>query len=142
MNAHVKIQEAQFAVRRALPHADHAGEERRGLGHSRHGNAVNNAKFTQKPMVTLVRFAIGHRAKDSGVSVKAEFHDLAGTLLKTLENSNVMLLDAKQNKYQPMQVQVKNHQTGHATFLKFEQFVANQPVSEGYFAAGYLEKEE
>jgi uncharacterized protein len=81
-------------------------------------------------------------AKESGVSVKVEFYDMAGTLLKTLENSNVMLVDPKQNKYQPMQVQVKNHQTGHATFLKFEQFVANQPVSETYFAAGYLEKEE
>ncbi len=81
-------------------------------------------------------------AKDSLVSVKVEFHDMAGTLLKTLENSNVMLVDVKQNKFQPMQVQVKNHQTGHATFLKFEQFVANQPVSEAYFAAGYLEKEE
>ena len=81
-------------------------------------------------------------AKDSLVSVKVEFHDMAGLLLKTLANSNVMLVDAKQNKFQPMQVQVKNHQTGHATFLKFEQFVANQPVSEAYFAAGYLEKEE
>ena len=81
-------------------------------------------------------------AKDSLVSVKVEFHDMAGTLLKTLENSNVMLVDAKQNKFQPMQVQVKNHQTGHATFLMFEQFVANQPVSEAFFAAGYLEKEE
>ena len=81
-------------------------------------------------------------AKDSLVSVKVEFHDMAGTLLKTLENSNVMLVDARQNKFQPMQVQVKNHQTGHSTFLKFEQFVANQPVSEAYFAAGYLEKEE
>jgi uncharacterized protein len=81
-------------------------------------------------------------AKDSLVSVKVEFLDMAGALLKTLENSHVTLVDAKQNKFQPMQVQVKNHQTGHATFLKFEQFVANQPVSETYFAAGYLEKEE
>ena len=81
-------------------------------------------------------------AKDSLVSFKVEFHDMAGLLLKTLENSNVMLVDTKQNKFQPMQVQVKNHQTGHSTFLKFEQFVANQPVSEAYFAAGYLEKEE
>ena len=81
-------------------------------------------------------------AKDSLVSIKVEFHDMAGALLKTLENSNVTLVDARQNKFQPMQVQVKNHQTGHSTFLKFEQFVANQAVSEAYFAAGYLEKEE
>ena len=48
-------------------------------------------------------------AKDSLVSVKVEFHDMAGTLLKTLENSNVTLVAARQNKFQPMQVQVKNH---------------------------------
>ena len=51
-------QEAPFAVRRNLPLAHYAGAERRGLGLSRHGNAVNNAKFTQKPMVTLARFAM------------------------------------------------------------------------------------
>ncbi len=51
-------QETQFAVRRALPVADHSGAERRGMGNSRHGNAVNSAKFTQKPMVTLARFAM------------------------------------------------------------------------------------
>ena len=45
-------------MRRALPLADHSGEERRGMGNSRHGNAVNNAKFTQKPIVTFARFAM------------------------------------------------------------------------------------
>lgn len=58
MNATIE-QTAQFAVRRALPLNHHTGPERRGLGHSRHGNAVNSAKFSQKPMVTLARFAMG-----------------------------------------------------------------------------------
>ena len=53
-------QETQFAVRRALPVAHHTGAERRGMGNSRHGNAVNSAKFSQKPMVTLARFAMRH----------------------------------------------------------------------------------
>ncbi len=52
-------QETQFAVRRALPLADHSGTERRGMGNSRHGDSVNSAKFSQKPMVTLARFAMG-----------------------------------------------------------------------------------
>lgn len=49
MNA-TREQTAQFAARRATPLTHHTGAERRGLGNSRHGNAVNSAKFTQKPM--------------------------------------------------------------------------------------------
>jgi hypothetical protein len=41
-----------------------------------------------------------------------------------------------------MDVQVKNHQTGHSTYLKFERFEANTEVSDRYFSASYLEKEE
>ena len=56
MNA-TREQTAQFAVRRATPLTHHTGPERRGLGNSRHGNAVNSAKFTQKPMVTRAGLA-------------------------------------------------------------------------------------
>ena len=58
MNA-TREQATQFAVRRAMPLTHHTWPERRGLGNSRHGNAVNSAKFTQKPMVALARFAMG-----------------------------------------------------------------------------------
>ena len=81
-------------------------------------------------------------AKDNHVSMKIEFHDLNGALLKTLENSEIALVDAAQKKFQPMLIQVKNHQTGHATFLKFDKFEANKPVAETYFTTPYLEKEE
>ena len=81
-------------------------------------------------------------SKENFVSLKVDFHDAGGALLKTLENSQLKLVDAALKKYQPMDIMVKNHQTGHATYLKMERFEANTPVAESYFAASYLEKEE
>jgi hypothetical protein len=81
-------------------------------------------------------------AKDNHVSLKIEFLDANGALLKTLENSQITLVDAAQKKFQPLMIQVANHQTGHATYLKFDKFEANKPVAESYFAPAYLEKEE
>ncbi len=81
-------------------------------------------------------------AKDNLVSLKVEFFDASGALLKTIENRQLKLVDAQLKQFQPMDVQVKNHQTGHSTHLKMERFEANTDVSERYFAAAYLEKEE
>ena len=80
--------------------------------------------------------------KESFVSLKIDFHDAGGALLKTLENSRLKLVDAAQKKYQPMDIVVKNYQTGHATYLTMERFEANTPVAESYFVASYLEREE
>jgi hypothetical protein len=80
--------------------------------------------------------------RDNFVSVKIEFLDIAGAPLKTLENSNIVSVDPKLRKYQAMQVQVRNHQTGHTTFLKLDRFEANVPVAESYFGNAYIEKEE
>jgi uncharacterized protein len=80
--------------------------------------------------------------KENFVSLKVDFHDASGALLKTLENSQLKLVDATLKKYQPMDIVVKNHQTGHATYLKMERFEANTAVAESYFAATYLEREE
>jgi uncharacterized protein len=80
--------------------------------------------------------------KENYVSLKVDFHDAGGALLKTLENSRLKLVDTAQKKYQPMDIVVKNHQTGHTTYLTMERFDANTPVAESYFAASYLEKEE
>ena len=81
-------------------------------------------------------------ARDSFLGLKVEFYDLSGALLKTLDNANFKVVDAKLKKFQPMLVNVKNHQTGHATILSLERFEANIPIAESYFTAGYLEKEE
>ena len=81
-------------------------------------------------------------ARDTFLGLKVEFYDLSGALLKTVDNANFKLVDAKLKKFQPMLVNVKNHQTGHATILSLERFEANIPIAENYFTAGYLEKEE
>jgi uncharacterized protein len=81
-------------------------------------------------------------AKDNFVSLKVDFYDAGGALLKTVDNTQLKLVDARLKKYQPMEIQVKNHQTGHSTYLKMDRFEANVPVMDGYFATGYLEKEE
>ncbi len=80
--------------------------------------------------------------KENFVSLKVDFYDAGGALLKTLENSRLKLVDAALKKYQPMDIVVKNHQTGHTTYLTMERFEANTPVAESYFVTGYLEREE
>lgn len=81
-------------------------------------------------------------AKDSFVGLKVEFYDPAGALLKTLENSDVKLVDAKNKKWQAMSVKVANQQTGHTTHIKVDRLEANTPVSDELFSTRYLEKED
>jgi len=81
-------------------------------------------------------------AKDNFVSVKTEFYDAAGKLLKTADNTDIKLVDAKGKKFQAMLVLMTNHQTGHATKVKLENFKANGLVSDEFFSMRYLEKEE
>jgi uncharacterized protein len=79
---------------------------------------------------------------DSFVAVKVEFYDSAGSLLKTLENGELKQVDAKNKKWQPMLVKVKNHQTGHSTTVKMDKYEANIKVGDEYFSLRYLEREE
>ena len=81
-------------------------------------------------------------AKANFFSLKVDYFDASGNHLKTLENSELKQVDAKQNKIQAMQIQVKNHQTGHSTFVRMDRFEANLPLKEDFFTVSYLEKEE
>lgn len=80
--------------------------------------------------------------KDSFVAIKVDFYDPAGTLLKTADSSELKQVDIKNRKWQPMLVQVKNHQTNGSTIVKMEKFDANTKVSDEYFSVRYLEKEK
>lgn len=79
---------------------------------------------------------------DNFVSVKTEFYDLTGAFLKISNNSDFKQVDSKQNKWQPMLVQVKNQQTEHSTTVKMDKFDTDTEVSDEYFSVHYLEKEE
>jgi uncharacterized protein len=80
--------------------------------------------------------------KESYVPLRVDAWDLSAALLKTTVNSQLKLVDKSQGKWQAMQVQVKNLQTGHSTLLTLDQFDATSPVAEDLFSVRYLEKEE
>jgi uncharacterized protein len=75
------------------------------------------------------------------VALKGEFYDLNGRLLKTARASQVEEVDAKNGKWQPMRMVMKNVQTGHSTTIAIENFKANVGVEDAYFTTRYMEKE-
>ena len=81
--------------------------------------------------------------KTNFVAEKTDFYDRSGKLLKTVENSDIRLVDQANQKWQAMKVEARNHQTGHATRVQFDEYKANtQLVKTDYFSMRYLEKEE
>ncbi len=81
-------------------------------------------------------------ALDTFAVLKVDSFDTANALLKTISYADIESVDLKARKYQAMRVEVKNVQTNHQTFIKFERFVASATVSDTYFSTRYLEKEE
>lgn len=79
--------------------------------------------------------------KESFIALKAEAYDLSGQLLKTIYGKNIQKVDEKNNKWQPMQLEAHNAQTGHKTILEFKNFKANAGVSDETFTTRYLEKQ-
>lgn len=77
------------------------------------------------------------------VADKMEFYDLSNKHLKTVLNTNIQNVDSANQKWQPMNVAVTNHQTGHSTQVIMESYKANtDDAKESYFSKRYLEKEE
>jgi uncharacterized protein len=76
------------------------------------------------------------------VALKGEFYDLNGQLLKTAQASQVEEVDAKNGKWQPMRMMMKNVQTGHSTTITLENFKTNVGVQDDYFTTRYMEKED
>ena len=81
-------------------------------------------------------------ANDSFVAVKAQLYDASQALQKTAISRELKLVDTARKKYQPMLVEVSNHQTGHSTTVRMDGFEANIDVRDSYFTNGYLEREE
>ena len=75
------------------------------------------------------------------VALKGEFYDPNGQLLKTAQASQVEEVDAKNGKWQPMRMVMKNVQTGHSTTITLEHFKTNVGVQDDYFTTRYMEKE-
>lgn len=78
--------------------------------------------------------------KESFVSIKGKSYDLSGQLLKKFKTKNLQKVDAVNNKWQPMYLEVENVQTSHKTILEINNYKANQGVSNGLFTTRYLQK--
>jgi uncharacterized protein len=77
--------------------------------------------------------------KVSFVAIRGEIYDQNGELLKRTSSEDVERVDAKNDKYQPMELSSENVQTGHKTIIKFKNFKANVGVGDAVFAARSLD---
>ena len=78
--------------------------------------------------------------KESFVALKGEAYDQGGQLLKKFFARKVEQVDAKNGKWQPMDLEAENAQTGHRTVLSFKNFKANVGVKDDLFSARSLER--
>lgn len=79
--------------------------------------------------------------KDTFVTIKADFFDEAGDMLKTAKYSNYKLADAAKKRYQPMLLEAQNFQTEHSTQIKITESKSNTGVKEEFFTTRYMEQE-
>lgn len=77
---------------------------------------------------------------DNFVQVKGEFYDTTGILLKTLSATQVQIVDSDRGRWQPMQFEMRNVQTGHRTESIMENFRANRGIPSEDFTVRSLEK--
>lgn len=80
--------------------------------------------------------------KDNFMSVKAEFWDEAGQLLKTSSFTDIRQVDPEHGKWQAMRLQAENVQSGHKTVIQYGNFKVNQKVPDDFFTTRYMEKEQ
>ena len=83
---------------------------------------------------------IGWIRKDNHVTIKAQFFDEAGQLLKTFGASDVQLVDAERQRWQPMRMESRNEQTGHRTIIEMRDFKASQGIDPAVFSLRSLER--
>jgi hypothetical protein len=64
--------------------------------------------------------------KNNFTALKTDYWDETGQLLKSIHASDVRLVDVDRAKWQFMQLDAENHQSGHKTVLHFDDYRANQ----------------
>ncbi|HUO37542.1 MAG TPA: outer membrane lipoprotein-sorting protein, partial [Mycobacterium sp.] len=77
---------------------------------------------------------------DNFVTVRAEFFDSQGRLWKRFSDSDLREVDPVNHRWQPMHLEVEDVQTGHRTQIDFENFVANQGLSDDLFSPRELDR--
>jgi hypothetical protein len=71
---------------------------------------------------------------------KAVYLDLEGKPLKELHNQDFKLLDAKQQRYRPLRMEMVNLQNGRRSVFNSEQLVFTPAAKDEYFTPRYLER--
>lgn len=79
--------------------------------------------------------------KDNFATIKSEFWDETGEMLKTATFTDMKLVDSKRGKWQAMRLEANNLQTGHRTIISMENFKVNQGIENEFFTTRYMEKE-
>ena len=92
----------------------------------------NNSGYAKR--VTWIR-------KDNFFAIKGDLWDEAGEPVKTFHMTELQEVDTARHKWQAMQLESNNLQTGHQTVIKFENFKVNQKVRDEFFTTRYMEKE-
>lgn len=64
----------------------------------------------------------------SFVSIKMEGYDSGGQLIKRVSSSDIKLVDAARERYQPMQIVAENVLTAHKTEIRFTRYDVNVGV--------------
>jgi predicted RND superfamily exporter protein/outer membrane lipoprotein-sorting protein len=77
--------------------------------------------------------------QDNLMTVKSELLDTGDQPLKTIVFSDLQLVDAGRGKWQAMQMEASNVQTGHRTVIHIDSFKANQNVKDDVFTPRYME---
>jgi hypothetical protein len=75
------------------------------------------------------------------MTVKSELQDAGEQPLKTIVFSDVRLVDAGRGKWQAMQMEASNIQTGHRTVIRIDNFKTNQNVKDDLFTPRYMENQ-
>lgn len=77
--------------------------------------------------------------QDNMMTLKSEYWDQAGAPLKTIRFTDVQQVDPAHEKWQAMQMEALNKQTGHRTVIRFDNFKVNAQIKSDYFSTRYLE---
>ena len=79
--------------------------------------------------------------KDNFVSVRQEFWDENGDMIKIILANDIQHVDPDRNKWQPMILSAQSLQTGHSTRIVYDNYKVNQAVQDEYFSPRYMERE-
>jgi hypothetical protein len=79
-------------------------------------------------------------SKEKAAVLRGLYYDKGGTLLKELIARNVTLLDAKQKRYRPMQMEMSNKQNGRRSVFESTKLIFAPATKDDTFSTAYLER--